>query len=136
MASIPIEKDSGTQQSLLAQGLVTLTGGVVLFAAFLLMAVIGYQVTYSGKIFPGVSINGIDLSGKTPEQAQEILNQQLSYPLAGRIVFQDHNDIWSVTPAEIGYGIIDSCGKFYSKSRVGPHSYKNVEEDRICCPAG
>ena len=103
MASIPIEKDSGTQQSLLALGFVTLTGGVVLFAAFLLMAVIGCQVTYSGKIFPGVSINGIDLSGKTPEQAQEILNQQLSYPLAGRIVFQDHNDIWSVTPAEIGY---------------------------------
>lgn len=37
-----------------------------------------YQRTYAGKIYPNVSVSGIDLSGKTKNQAQTLLNKKIS----------------------------------------------------------
>ena len=37
-----------------------------------------YQRTYAGKIYPHVSVSGIDLSGKTKNQAQTLLNKKIS----------------------------------------------------------
>lgn len=37
-----------------------------------------YQRTYAGKIYPNVSISGINLSGKTKNQAQILLNKKIS----------------------------------------------------------
>lgn len=36
-----------------------------------------YQRTYAGKIYPNVSVSGIDLSGKTKNQAQTLLNKKI-----------------------------------------------------------
>ena len=37
-----------------------------------------YQRTYAGKIYPGVSVGGIDLSGKTKSQARTLLDKKIS----------------------------------------------------------
>jgi hypothetical protein len=43
-----------------------LIGGVSLFFALILTWVLGYQLLYAGRIFPGVSVSGVDLSGMRP----------------------------------------------------------------------
>ena len=45
---------------------------------------------------------GVDLSSLTPEQASEALNQHLTYPKNGKIVFRDGDAVWVATPADLG----------------------------------
>ncbi len=62
----------------------------------------GFQLIFSDRVFPGITVAGVDLSNLTPEQASAALNQHLSYPTSGRIVFRDGNHVWTATPAELG----------------------------------
>lgn len=90
---------------LLAQVMVALAGGALIFAAAILAFIIGYNLTYSGRIFPGVSVAGIDLSGLTEAEASARLTTNLVYPLQGRIVFQDREQTWVATPSQVGLAL-------------------------------
>ncbi|HEX3247693.1 MAG TPA: VanW family protein, partial [Chloroflexota bacterium] len=43
----------------------------------LIVLLVGYQVAFAGRIFPGVQVMGVDLGGQTPEQAQRSLTEVL-----------------------------------------------------------
>jgi vancomycin resistance protein YoaR len=45
---------------------------------------------------------GMDLTNMTPEQAATALNQRLTYPNSGKVVFRYGNTLWVATPAELG----------------------------------
>jgi vancomycin resistance protein YoaR len=77
-------------------------GGMALFLAAILVWTVGFQLLYAGRIFPGVSIAGVDLSGLSPDEAALRLNQNLSYPHTGKIVLRDGGRVWVVTPAQMG----------------------------------
>jgi vancomycin resistance protein YoaR len=79
-----------------------LTGGLVLFISGVLMWTLGYQLLYAGRIFPGVSVAGVDLSGLSPDDAALKLNQALSYPINGKVVFRDGNKLWVASPVQLG----------------------------------
>lgn len=66
-----------------------LVSGVTLFLTVILVWTLGYQLLYAGRIFPGVAVAGVDLSGLTPAEAAVKLNQTLSYPVSGKILFRD-----------------------------------------------
>ena len=76
--------------------------GVVLFFGLIIAWVLGYQLMYAGRIFPGVSVAGVDLSGMTPSDAAVKLNQTLSYPINGKILFRYGEKAWVATPAQLG----------------------------------
>src|SRR5262245_49795049 len=76
--------------------------GTVLFFGLIIVWVLGYQLMYAGRIFPGVSVAGVDLSGMTPSDAAVKLGQTLSYPINGRILFRDGEKVWVATPAQLG----------------------------------
>ena len=76
--------------------------GVVLFFGLIITWTLGYQLLYAGRIFPGVSVAGVDLSGLKPADAALKLNQTLSYPITGKILFKDGEKAWVATPAELG----------------------------------
>ena len=76
--------------------------GVVLFFGLIITWVLGYQLLYAGRIFPGVSVAGVDLSGMTPSDAAVKLNQALAYPINGKILFRDGEKAWVATPAQLG----------------------------------
>jgi len=84
------------------QILAVLIGGFVLFIGFILTWVIGYQLAYAGRIFPGVSVAGVDLSGLSPNDAALKLSQTLSYPITGKVLFRDGDKVWVAAPAELG----------------------------------
>jgi vancomycin resistance protein YoaR len=86
----------------LAQALAAFVGGLLLFLALSILWVLGYQLIYAGRIFPGVSVAGVDISGMAPDKAALKLSQTLSYPISGKIVFRDGDRAWVASPVQLG----------------------------------
>ncbi len=82
---------------------------------------VGYQLIYAGKIFPGVTVAGVDVSGLSPTEATLKLSQTLSFPLTGRIVFRDGEKIWVAAPVELGMAFDPSASAVaaYQWGRAG-----------------
>jgi vancomycin resistance protein YoaR len=91
-----------SQRDFPKQALVILVGGVITFTVFVIVWVLGYQLIYAGKIFPGVSVGGVDVSGLSPNEAALKLSQTLSYPNTGKILFRDGEKVWVASPSELG----------------------------------
>lgn len=66
------------------------------------LLVAGYQIYYDGVIFPGVNVWGVDLSGKTPQEAAAALEGQFTYPQTTTITFRDGETVWPVSAADLG----------------------------------
>ena len=92
-----------------------------MFFIFIAAITLGYQLLYAGRIFPGVSVAGVDLSGLTPSDAAVKLNQTLSYPISGKILFRDGEKAWVAAPAELGmvFDPSSSAMTAYSLGRSG-----------------
>jgi vancomycin resistance protein YoaR len=75
---------------------------MTLFFAVIILWTLGYQLFYAGRIFPGVSVAGVDLSGISPSDAAVELNRALSFSTTGKILFRDGEKAWVATPAELG----------------------------------
>jgi len=106
---------------LFPQVLTALIGGLVLFLGAVLLWTFGFQLMYAGRIFPGVSVAGVDLSGLSPTEAATKLNQTLSYPYSGKIVLRDGSRVWVVTPAQMGmaFDASSSAQAAYKLGRSG-----------------
>ena len=76
--------------------------GMTLFLGILIIWTLGYQLFYAGRIFPGVSVAGVDLSGLSPSDAAVRLNESLSYPITGKVLFKDGEKAWVASPAQLG----------------------------------
>jgi len=50
-----------------------------------------YQLAYAGKIYPHVSVAGIDLSGKTKQQASTLLDKRYQSILDEEVIFKTEN---------------------------------------------
>jgi vancomycin resistance protein YoaR len=106
---------------LLPQILAALISGLALFLGILLLWTVGFQLIYAGRIFPGVSVAGVDLSGLLPSDAALKLSQTLSYPNTGKIVLRDGGSVWVVTPAQMGmaFDASSSAQAAYKLGRSG-----------------
>jgi vancomycin resistance protein YoaR len=106
---------------LLPQILAALISGLALFLSVLLLWTVGFQLIYAGRIFPGVSVAGVDLSGLSPSDAALKLSQTLSYPNTGKIVLRDGGSVWVVTPAQMGmaFDASSSAQAAYKLGRSG-----------------
>ena len=91
-----------SRNNLVKQILAILIGGFIVFSAIVIVWMIGYQLVYAGKIFPCVSVAGVDISGLTPNDAALKLSQTLSYPITGKVLFRDADRVWVASPAELG----------------------------------
>ncbi|MBK9211341.1 MAG: VanW family protein [Anaerolineales bacterium] len=91
-----------TRQNLPKQILAALLGGFILFIGIILVWTVGYQLAYAGRIFPGISVAGVDVSGLAPNDAALKLSQTLSYPISGKVLFRDADKVWVASPAELG----------------------------------
>ncbi|MBI5953714.1 MAG: VanW family protein [Chloroflexi bacterium] len=84
------------------QILAALIGGVVLFAGIAIVWTVGYQLAFAGRIFPGVSVAGVNVSGLSPNDAALKLSQTLSFPITGKILFRAGDQVWVASPVELG----------------------------------
>ncbi len=63
-----------------------------------------YQSQHAGRIYTGVSVAGVDLSGLTAEEAEAALNTALAFPPDARYTLVDptSNLEWQYTPDQLG----------------------------------
>lgn len=99
---LPMTMTYTTRQNLPKQILAALLGGFILFIGIVLVWTVGYQLAYAGRIFPGISVAGVDVSGLAPNDAALKLSQTLSYPISGKVLFRDADKVWVASPAELG----------------------------------
>ncbi len=103
---------------IMAQLLTAVIGGLVLFLGAIFLWVLGYQLIYAGRIFPGVSVAGVDLSGMSPQDAALKLSETLSYPISGKVLFRDGSSVWVASPAQLGM-VFDPSTSAESAYRLG-----------------
>lgn len=110
-----------SQRDLPKQLLAVLSGGFALFIGIVLVWTLGYQLAYAGRIFPGVSVAGVDLSGLSPSEAALKLSQTLSYPNTGKVLFRDGDRVWVASPVELGmvFDPTASANAAYDHGRKG-----------------
>lgn len=103
---------------LLAQILAALAAGTVLFIGAVIVWVLGYQLVYAGRIFPGVTVAGVDVSGMAPQDAALKLSQSLSYPITGKVLLRDGDKVWVASPVELGM-VFDPSASAQAAYRLG-----------------
>lgn len=96
----------------------SLSGGAVLFLVMILALLLGGGLYYSGRIYPGVTVAGYDLTGLTEREAAELLSRRLSFPVTGQIVFQWQDKAWAARPQELGLSL-DPYANAHSAYRIG-----------------
>ena len=87
---------------LIPQILTAIIGGLIIFTVLLVAVVIGFNISFADKIYPGVTVAGVDLSGMEPAEAASLLEKRLQFPSQGKILFRDGEKIWLTTPSQVG----------------------------------
>lgn len=104
--------------SITAQLITAILGGVLIYIGLLLLGLLGHQLVYAGRIFPGVSVAGVDVSGLSPADAARTLGERLSYPINGKVVLRQANRAWVVSPAELGM-VLDASSSAWGAYNLG-----------------
>ena len=91
---------------------------LILFGGLVLVALVGYQVVYADRIFPGVSVAGIDLSGLKQDEAYQTLVEGLPYTYEGQIQLTYQDQVWAARPIDLGY-LVDPSGTVQAALGVG-----------------
>jgi vancomycin resistance protein YoaR len=104
--------------SVLPQFFAAVVSGLALFLGLALAWTLGFQLLYAGRIFPGVSVAGVELSGLSPSDAAVKLNQRLSYPITGKVVFRDGDQVWVAAPVQLGM-VFDPTASAHAAFEVG-----------------
>jgi vancomycin resistance protein YoaR len=89
-------------------------------------------MVYANRIFPGVAVGGIDLSGQTPDQAVQTITSQFHYPQTGKIILMDGDKNWLATPTQLGYylDIQSSVAQAYGVGRSGFFFFRFLDQMR------
>ena len=95
--------------------------GFTFFFSLTVLVMLGFQLFYIGRIYPGVRVAGVDIGGMTRSAAVEKLAEEGKYPQTGVIALEDQGEIWVFSPIELGL-IIDqetSIAAAFSVGRQG-----------------
>lgn len=77
-------------------GIIIITAAVFLLAIFVLNSYFFWQGNYHDRIYPGVALNTLDLSGKTFDEAKEVIGRQTKKIEASGLTFRSGNKIENI----------------------------------------
>lgn len=103
------------------QAVISLFIGLLIFFLSLAIFVVGSQVWFAGRIFPGVKVGGVDVGGMRIQEAAEQIAVGFTFPQEGKILLRDGEQTWVVTPAQLGLYINPqtSASNAYKVGRTG-----------------
>ncbi len=87
----------------LLQVVLALPLSLFLFGLVAAMLLLGYEVAYADRIYPGVRVNGQDLSGLTVDEARDHLAEAIPYTYEGKISLTYGEKTWEAHPINLGY---------------------------------
>ncbi|MBN2501138.1 MAG: VanW family protein [Anaerolineales bacterium] len=106
------------QPSILERALTAIFSGIGLFVLAVVVFLVGFQVLHFGKIYPGITIAGVDLGGMPRPQVENILAQQFPYHTQGKITITFDDQVWEFTPREIGF-LFDPASTTEAAYKIG-----------------
>jgi vancomycin resistance protein YoaR len=109
---------STLQPSWLDRFLAVLLGGGLIAIASMFLINTAISVILLGKIFPGVSIMGVDVGGLNRTEAVRLLETRITYPKQGLVAFEDQGKVWTYKPEELGL-YLDYAASVNQAYRVG-----------------
>jgi vancomycin resistance protein YoaR len=103
--------------------------GFGLFALVLVGLLVGFHLSYTDRIYPGVQVGWADVSGLTIEEATELLANEYTYPNQGLILLRDGQQYWSLFPSQVGLflGSEYNARTAYDLGRSGPSLPRQYE---------
>ncbi len=109
------------QISPIKQVLIALGSGLAAFLLLFMALNLGISLFFMGKIMPGVTMNGIPLSGMTVEDAAALITTSYRYPETGNILLVDGQNSWPVKPVQLGFYLdpLASANSAYNAGRRG-----------------
>ena len=95
--------------------------GISVFTILFLLLNAGISLIFVGKIFPGVSMNEISLSGLTVDEAASTIAASYRFPETGSILLVDGENSWPVRPVQLGFYLdpVASAQSAYNAGRKG-----------------
>ena len=105
--------------------LLAFLGGITIAVLTFVAAAAGHRYQHVGRIFPGISVGGVDLSGLTMDEAAGRLVNEIDYASSARIAFQDGGSVWTASPSELGYvlNVTESVNAAYAIGRTENASF-------------
>jgi len=109
------------QISPVMQLLMALGSGLAAFLLLFMALNIAISMFFMGRIMPGVSMNGIALSGMTVEEATAAITASYRFPEVGNILLVDGQNTWPVKPVQLGFYLdpLASANSAYDAGRRG-----------------
>jgi len=96
------KKQAPTKQTL-QQVLWAIPLSVIIVILLGLGSLIGFEVVYADRVYPGVYVEKTDLSGLTINEASQRLSEALPYTYEGRLVLIYEDQSWDLQPIDLGY---------------------------------
>ncbi len=81
---------------------VLLLTGLALLAILAVLFVAAFQTRYSGRVYPGISAFGVELSGLTHGEAARLLDSRFTYTDQAVFTFRDGDRSWAFSAGELG----------------------------------
>ncbi len=94
----PARKSSSLPAFLVALFVVLVIGGLV-------GGVVAFEVTYTGRAFPGVHLQGVDLSGMSPEEIFKVAQDKSAFFRTPALTLNVAGHAVSLRPADFGAGL-------------------------------
>ena len=109
------------QISPIMQIVIAFGSGLAAFLLLFMVLNIGISLFYVGRIMPGVTMNGIPLSGMTVEEAATAITASYRFPETGNILLVDGQNSWPVKPVQLGFYLdpLASANSAYNAGRRG-----------------
>jgi len=85
--------------------LLALPVALVVFVLVVVIALLSFDLVYADRVYPGVHVQNLDLSGMTLEETQQTLAEALKYSHAGKLQISYQDMVWEASPMELGYRI-------------------------------
>ncbi len=99
---MPISQRSTSLKSLILQSLLSIFYGTLIFIFCVLLFLLGSNIWYAGRIYPGIYFDSIALGGLTKQEAQQTIQTQVipNLPQNISLIYQDQ--MWNTNLLEMG----------------------------------
>lgn len=96
---------------------------LMVLVLILIAGTLSYLIAYNGKIYPNVSVAGINVSGNTAEGASLILSQNITVPSELILIYQDQTYKINTKDISVYFDFPASASKAYKFTRSGNFFY-------------
>ena len=85
--------------------IITLLSLVIASVCALVLWIGIYQIDHFQRIFPGVTVWGVDLGGMDKLEARESLRRRTVFLQKETIILRDRDKVWNFTPSQLGMSV-------------------------------